>query len=182
MAKNTFVTDVGTAFWPKLAEKDRDYQNFNTGLLLDENGKAKFLKALDEFTKDIPFKTKKPKLPGEDTENGFLIRAKSDYQPLIFDSKNKKLYDSRDNEPEECPRIGGGTKMRMLLQFNHYTKNGEGVNLYLKQVQIIDLVEYGGGSAFDEYAGGYEGDEGSSDRGFGGSDESSDEPDEALDI
>ena len=111
MAKNTFVTDVGSAFWPKLAEKDRDYQNYNTGLILDEAGKVKFEKALNEFIKGITFKTKKPQLPGEDKDEGFLIRAKSDYQPLIFDSKNKKLYDSRDNEPEECPRIGGGTKI-----------------------------------------------------------------------
>jgi hypothetical protein len=185
LAKNTFITAVGTAFWPKIAEKDREYDNYNTGLILDDKAFATFKKAVEEFMDGLKFpklaKGKKPTVPyqapGEHSGgDGWLIRAKSNYQPLIFDSKNKKVYDSRDNDPEDCPRIGGGSKLRLLVEFNAHEK---GVNLYLKQIQVIELREYGGGSAFDEYEGGYEGDEEES---FGDTTEETSTANEYLDI
>ena len=63
------------AFGLSWLRRYRDYQNYNTGLILDEAGKVKFEKARNEFIKGITFKTKKPQLPGEDKDEGFLIRA-----------------------------------------------------------------------------------------------------------
>jgi hypothetical protein len=183
LAKNTFITGVGTAFWPKLAEKDREYDNYNTGLILSDKDFAPFKEALDEFIAGQKFpklaKGKKPTVPYVQREegDGWLIRAKSNYQPLIFDSKKTKIYDAEKNDPEDCPRVAGGSKMRILVEFNAHEK---GVNLYLKQVQLISLVEYGGGCAFDEVEDGFEAE---APEEFGDDNSSSDEVvDDALDI
>lgn len=188
MAKALFITGVGTAFWPKIAEKDREYDNYNTGLILSDKDFKPFKAALDEYMDGLKFakvaKGKKPSVPyqehlDDDGERiGWLIRAKSKYQPPVFDKRDRKIHDPQD-EDSECPRIGGGTKMRMQVEFNAHDK---GVNLYLKKIQIIDLKEYGSGfGAYDD----------GSDDGFGDGDESDaeddtssadDTPEEDLDI
>lgn len=185
MAKKLYITAVGTAFWPKIAEKDREYDNYNTGLILDDKGFAAFKKELEAFMEDQKFpkvpKGKKPTVPyqehlDKDTEEriGWLIRAKSNYQPLIFDAKDKKLYDARDMDESDCPRIGGGTKMRIQVEFNAHEK---GVNLYLKKLQIISLKEYGSGfGSYEDKDDGYEAEE-SEDESFG-----ADAAEEDLDI
>lgn len=183
MAKKHVYTAPGIAFFPKIAEKDREYDNYNTGLILDEKGFAAFKRELEAFMEDQRFpklpKGKKPSVPYSehlDKETGehigWLIRAKSNYQPLIYDAKDRKIYDPRDEDIQhECPRIGGGTKMRLQVEFNAHEK---GVNLYLKKVQIIDLKEYGSGfgSYEDAEDDGYEApDEDDSGEGFGSSED-----------
>jgi hypothetical protein len=150
-----FLTAIGTAYYPHIAEPDNKYKTYNTGLYLDAKGAALFQEALDDFIGTVRMKTKRPKLPIEEQDDGtFLIRAKSKYQPGVFDSKNKAI--SKDTP------IGGGSKLRLAVEFNHYNEQGEGINLYLKSVQVIELVEGGssGESPFDEVDDGYEAPEG----------------------
>lgn len=157
MAKTTFVTPVGTAKYPHIAKPDnyKGQLKYKTWLVITPEEAEVFKKKLEDFVdaNRSTITAKKPKLPlrrEEDKEGNltgnFEINAKSDYQPAVFDSHNQKL-------PPDT-RIGGGSKLRLLVEPYAYD---EGVSLRLKQVQVVELVEYGSGSesAFDEIEDGY---------------------------
>jgi hypothetical protein len=60
--------------------------------------------------------------------------------PRFFDAKGKPLV--------KPPRIGGGSVLKLAYQISPYL-NGKnaGITLYLSAVQIIELVEFGGGGS-----------------------------------
>lgn len=88
----------------------RDYiDNINTG--------SHYPYEIDEDNNTITFKSK----------------AKADYPPKIYDSKNNRL------DPTKVS-IWGGTTGRLSVRPNAYTEMKGGVNLYLCAAQVIDLV------------------------------------------
>jgi hypothetical protein len=77
------------------------------------------------------------------------------------------VYDSAGNKLPTTPRIGSGSKLRLSLEpsFWYVASSGFGCTLRLRAVQVIDLVEYGGGGSSEAF--GFEGVDG----GFVGDDE-----------
>jgi hypothetical protein len=163
MAKDTFITPAGIAKFPHIAKPDnyKGQEKYKTWLVLTPEDAEIVKKKLLEFVaaNKTTITTKKPKLasmrPEEDRdgeETGNLeITAKSDYQPAVYDSKNQRLSGE--------VRLGGGSKIRLLVEPFAYD---DGVSLRLKQVQVIELHEYGSGGAsgFDQVEDGYEAEEG----------------------
>lgn len=172
MAKVQYITPIGTARYVHLAQPDTKFDAegvFNCQLILDAEGFAHFKKALDAFIDSQTWKNKKKlNMPFEelDDDAGWAIKTKSQYRVPLFDSKNRKVFDTRKDDPEDYPRVGSGSKLRLAVTFNAYSNKGEGVSLFLNSVQVIDLVEYGGGSPFDEVEGGFEAEEAESESGF----------------
>jgi hypothetical protein len=72
------------------------------------------------------------------------------------------VYDSQGNKMETAPKVGSGSTLRMSVEpsFWFVSSQGFGCTLRLRAVQVIDLVEYGGGSnsesfGFGEVEGGF---------------------------
>jgi hypothetical protein len=62
-----------------------------------------------------------------------------DFSVACYDSQGKKI---------ETPKIGSGSELKMACEVNTWfvPSQGFGYTLRLRAVQVIDLVEYGGGS------------------------------------
>lgn len=83
-----------------------------------------------------------------DEEGRYILKAKAGayikdgkptFKPQLFDSKGNKISISN---------IGAGTVAKVAVELSGYSVAGKtGVSVKLKAVQIIDLVEFGGGSA-----------------------------------
>lgn len=83
----------------------------------------------------------------------FIEKGEAKFKPQIFDSKGKKIV---------VAGIGCGTVAKLAVELSGYSVAGKtGVSVKLKAVQIIDLVEYGGGNAESFGFGEEEGFEGS---------------------
>lgn len=153
-----FTTPPGTAKYPHITERDTGHKfssnKFDSRTVHDGNDadvKA-FIKLIDDAVKaNIP-NVEDPKLPYKLTEDGRVeIKAKSDYQPMIFDSQNRRV--------EKLPvntRVAGGSTIRMAGTMNFYDK---GVSLWLNQVQILELVDGMGDSMFEPSEGSFSKDE-----------------------
>lgn len=117
---------------------------------------------------DKPYKDEEDKDTGKPTGNvilSFKMKAKitSKKSGETFEQR-PRIFDSHGEPVAECPRIGGGSKIRVsafLVPF--YTAQvGAGVSLRLRAVKIKELVEFGGGDAGsygfadDDEDGGYE--------------------------
>jgi hypothetical protein len=173
MAKDKlYYTPAGTAVFPHITEADTrgDFadKKFKTSLALSEADLKKVKADVAAWAKTQKFKVKEPKFPfkivkGKDgAEDREVLFAKQAWRPLVYDAKNLKLPDSAlDNM-----RVGGGSTIRLGVEFYNYDK---GVSLRLRAVQIIELVQGGGGEAdFGEAEGGYSFED-NNEGGFGGS-------------
>lgn len=108
--------------------------------------------ALQELAKEVAeeaFGTKKAAkahIPGKENEDGSVaFTFKSNSQPKVFDAKGNPVRDLEDLN------AGSGSTIRVKGSIKEYDKGGNfGVTLYLNSVQIIKLVEYGGGFEADE--------------------------------
>lgn len=110
---------------------------------------------------DKPYRLEEDKDTGKPTGNmlvNFKLKAKVtskkdnetyEQRPRIFDAKGKEIV--------VTPRIGGGSKIKVsALLVPFYTAQvGAGITLRLRAVQLIELVEFGGGNA-DSYGFGEE--------------------------
>lgn len=102
---------------------------------------------------DKPWKPEEDKDTGKPTGNilfNFKLKAKVksrktdevyEQSPHIFDAKGKRIA--------VVPRIGGGSQVKVSAQLvPFYTAQvGAGLSMRLKAVQLIELVEFGGGNA-----------------------------------
>lgn len=180
--KIKFISPKGIANYPHLSEPDTKGQyadnKFKTKLVIpakDAKQFVEFLKA--EGAKH--FGKKQHKLPAVKDENGnIVIIAKSKFKPGVFDSRN--------NPVTKDLKIGGGSTLRLGGVLFMYK---DGVSLQLNQVQVIDLVEYGGGAGSSMFGadeeGGFEAeDEGEAQGGFGDEEQTdaSEAPADDLDI
>jgi hypothetical protein len=140
-----FITPAGTAKYPHITEKDTGHKyssnKYDSRLIVDAEEAKPFIKLVQDAAKDAGLDD--PKLPFKLLEDGTVeIKAKSTYQPAIFDSRNKKI----DKLPQGT-RVAGGSTIRMAGTLNVYDK---GVSLWLNQVQIIELVDGQGKSMFEQ--------------------------------
>jgi hypothetical protein len=159
MAKKvTFITPVGTLVFPKLNTPDvykpkrgPEKVRYTTLLkLAPEDYKKVHAKLLAHAKKMLP-DVEDPKLPFKQDKKTkeMLLTASSGvkYRPPVFDAKNKQI--SADKI------IGGGSKARLDLSVAIFeiADDNSGVNLYINGVQIIELVEGGFKSNFEETEG-----------------------------
>jgi hypothetical protein len=149
MGKKIITSPIGTAVYPFLEKPDtfKGQTHYKLGLELSKTEAEAFKAKLLEMIKDEKFDTKKPKLPIKDgREDGlFLIPAKSQYKPVVFDAQKNPLAANIS--------IGGGSKVRFSAEVYNY---GDGISLRLNQVQVVDLVERNANNcAFDDIEDGY---------------------------
>jgi hypothetical protein len=103
---------------------------------VEEFGNKKIAKAI------FPFK--------EDEEGNTILSFKSKKPPKLFNSKGQPIKNTEDL------KIGGGSVVKVNASINPYDKGiNTGVALYLNAVQIIELVEFGNKSMFDDEGDGF---------------------------
>lgn len=156
MAKlKTAITPKGTLSWPYIGKPDTRYNPegvYKTSLIvsgedaaplmetckqmfIDEYGTAKLAKA------NMPFS---PEVDDQGNETGNVVfKFKSKRQPKLYDAKGKVISKNL--------QVASGTVAKVATAINPYaTGINVGVSLYLNDVQIIELVEYGKGALFGE--------------------------------
>lgn len=141
--------------WPKLNEPDvfkpkkgEPKVRYVTDFKLEPADLKKLQKYLADLAKKYLPDVDKPKLPfKKDKKSGDILLTASSgvkFRPPMFDAKNQKL------PPNVI--IGGGTKAKLDLNVNFYEMSAEnsGINLYIRAGQILELVEGGFKSNFEE--------------------------------
>lgn len=146
MSKN-FITPKGKAGYLNLETPDTRFDpegKYKATVTLSEDEAEKIIALCKEEAMDElgPKKAAKAKMPGKTNED--------DSVTLTFKSKSKpKLFDAKGNPIKgniEDLRIGSGSTIRVKGSAKAYENGANiGVTLYLNEVQIIKIVEYGGG-------------------------------------
>jgi hypothetical protein len=124
----------------------------------------------------MPEGIKMPFVENDDDTVTFTFKSKK--KPKLFDAKGNPIRNT-----EGLQRIAGST-IKVKGAFSSYEGFGGGVTAYLNDVQIIKLVEGGGGGFGDESEGdddGYVADN-SEPANFNDSDESSDDSEGPVDF
>lgn len=118
-------------------------------LIADAEEEANELAVLDKKTKKVvmPEGIKYPYVVNEDDTVTFTFKSKK--APKLFDIKGNPI---RGAAREDLHRISGST-IKVKGAFATYEGFGGGVCAYLNEVQIISLVEGGGGGFGDESEG-----------------------------
>jgi len=115
----------GKAFWTKLNRKDEysDKYQLDVGDLSDKSKEVLTSHGV--------------KLKNKNDDRGEFITARTQYLIPVIDS-DKKIID-RDT------LIGNGSSVRVKVDFNknHPFAEKYGTSMYLKKVQVTELVEYG---------------------------------------
>lgn len=155
--RENIKTPIGEVRFIHLEEPDVRFDaegNYNITLAIaksDDEAKE-FKKIVDQAVADIDGK-RSPVEDDPDDDSAWLVKAKSKYKPLVFDSA-KNVIEDRIN-------AGPGTSARLGVVINPYaiTKSNKGVNLYFNAIQIINLVKFAGSglaaNPFDEEDGGF---------------------------
>jgi hypothetical protein len=170
-----YVSPAGIAQYPYLTKPDTKFNpdgEYKLKLEIPADQAQDIVTFLDEQHELAQAKAKKDN-PGKKIKEGsapyevnedtgkvsvsFKLKAKVtpksgdpfEQKPAIFDAKGKPLQDAK---------IGGGSKVKVAYELvPYYTAiAGAGVSLRMKAVQVIDLVEYGGGAGADAYGFGEE--------------------------
>ena len=115
----------GKAFWTKLNRKDEYSDKYQ----LDVGD-------LSEKSKEV-LTSHGVKLKNKNDDRGEFITARTQYLVPVIDS-DKKVIDSDT-------LIGNGSSVRVKIDFNktHPFVEKYGTYMYLKKVQVTELVEYG---------------------------------------
>lgn len=171
-----YTTPKGTAKYPWLNTPDTKFNpdgDYKVTLVVPVAEADTIMQFLDEQLAASEAKAKKEN-PGKkvkvadapykiDEENGnveinfklkALVHMKNGdsftQKPALFDAKGKPIE----------ANVGGGSKIKVSYECNQYFSplQGAGISLRLRAVQVIDLVEYTGGSAAGAY--GFEEEEG----------------------
>ena len=173
--RETLVTPKGVAVWPKLNAPDTQFKKegeYSVKLALDPSKdknvqpfldelQARFDTYLDEVKAEVgPVKAKKIKpndpftaeLDEEGEETGRFI-VKFGMAAQFTDKKTGQvktmkpsIFDALGNPLANPPQIGNGSVLRISYSIGGYnTPQATGIKLYLNAVQIVELVEFGGG-------------------------------------
>jgi hypothetical protein len=149
MAKlKNIITPKGILSWPYIAKPDTRYNPdgvYKTSLIVSAADAATLIETCKEvFTAEYgTSKLAKANMPYEvnDESGEVTFKFKSKRQP--------KIYDAKGNAINKIPQIASGTLAKVATAMNPYqTGINTGVSLYLNDVQILELVEYGGGAKF----------------------------------
>jgi hypothetical protein len=152
MAKNPWPSDqyttaVATLVWPHVHAPDTRFDEegkYETRFVLSAADAKPLVSMAQRLIKEAKKKglaTAPNKAPYTKLDDGtFEFRAKSQYEPMIFDAQKQQVT--------PIPRVGGGTKARVAGTMRVYEGFGNtGVTLYLHALQIIDLQEFSGNDA-----------------------------------
>lgn len=160
------TTPKGTAVYPHIQAPDYKFSPdgvYNCKINVSEDDFNAFSKIVvdiveREYEAECRLKGQKLKratsLPVKITEDGdFQIYAKQ-----VAKRQTKKgllefvvpVFDSKGNRIKDVPNIGSGSTLRLSVEvYTWYTDlHGFGYTLRLKAAQIIELIEYSGGSNF----------------------------------
>lgn len=173
--RELLVSPKGTAVWPKLNAPDTQFKEegeYGVKLAVDpskdpkvqpwlDDLQARFDTYLDEVKAEVgPVKAKKikpndpftPELDEAGEETGRILvkfgmaasfKDKKTGQPKTM---KPALFDARGNPLVNPPQIGNGSVLRVSYTVGSYnTPQATGIKLYLNAVQVIELVEFGGG-------------------------------------
>lgn len=173
--KKQIVTPIGEALYPHLHEPDYKFDEsgvYQTRLILGESEyntvKGQYTEVYEaSYSSECEKAGKKLKHsesnPFREGEEGLYVLAK---QPAEKNTRAHGLIKfsikafNAQGKLIQMPRVGSGSKLRLALEPKPWVVNGKfGVSLRLRSVQIIDLVEYGNESVFDEVEGGFSGGE-----------------------
>lgn len=171
-----YVTPIGVAKYPYLAKPDTKFNpdgDYKVNLEIDAEVAGEVIAFLDEQFAASVEKAKKEN-PGKkikageapytvDEDSGkvtlrFKLKAKVSpkegdpftQKPAMFDAKGKPLVGE--------VKVGGGSKLKVAYEvIPFYTSLvGAGLSLRLRAVQVIELVEFGGGAGAGDYGFGEE--------------------------
>ena len=146
------ISPIGEAKWahvhtPKPPFEGTGEGKFQIDVVFERGGEwdalgneiTKIIKA--EGLKNSPIKHEKDK--GDKPTGRFFITFKTGEQfpPKVFDKHGQTI-------PSDV-LVGNGSQVRVSYKLNQYPGFGGGLNCYLNAVQVVDLVEYSGGSAAD---------------------------------
>ena len=149
-----FKTPVGTAKYPHLLRPDTAFDSegkFKTEVVLPAD-KARPLVELIESSYAAEYGEGHHRVPYKvDEETGDVsFKAQSKYQPKFADSTGQLV------PPERAPNIGGGSRICAEGYLNVYDVSGtKGVSITLQSIQIVEVVQGGGGGNFDAVDGGF---------------------------
>lgn len=147
-----FTTPKGSAGYSNLVKPDTKFDaegKYKTSvtvpaaqaesLIALANEEANELAVLDKKTKKVslPANLKMPYVINDDDTVTFNFKTAK--KPKLFDAKGNPIRNA------ENLRVGGGSTIRVKGAFKSYEGFGGGVTAYLNEVQIIKLVEFGGG-------------------------------------
>lgn len=151
MANLNFNTPTGTAQYAWLNTPDTAFnQNaYKVQLKISADDAQDFIKQIEKVANDnFGDKAKGIDMPyTKDDETGeIILKFKSKFKPKLCDATGAVVR----NEP----MVGGGSTIKIKGNFYAYEGARKGVSLQMSAVQIIDLVEHGGGAQFDAVEGG----------------------------
>jgi hypothetical protein len=170
-----YTSPKGTAVWPRIDTPDTKFDEdglFSCKLHVSE-GDFKAFEAQINKEVDAAYKAEcssqgkdkvrlAPSKPIRITDDGdYEIFAKQkakvhtkskgtlDFSVACYDSKGSKI---------DTPKIGSGSQLKMAVEVNTWfvPSQGFGYTLRLRAVQVIDLVEYGGGEGTGSFGFGSE--------------------------
>lgn len=142
MAKDLIVTPFGVAKYPAVTLPDT-FGKFGNGkyklkIVVSKEDLAKF-KA--DFTAKVGPIPKGHKVPWSEKDGEFIISMTSKFAPPVIDTSKQPI------EFSENEYLAGGSVVRAKAEIGSYTG---GNNLYLKLVQVKELVTKTSGSSFDD--------------------------------
>lgn len=149
--KEIFTTPKATARFPFLTIADTKFNPdgiYRIELIFDpkDKGHNEFLTHCKNLYtqskgKNIPYK-KEIDLETHEETGKYIVKFTSNYKPRIFDAKGYHM--------DENILVGNGSVVRVSYGYSFYEGMNGGVKLYLQAVQVIELVEWNGGS-FDDF-------------------------------
>lgn len=167
------VSPRGEALWCKVKEPDYQYNAkgvLSTTIICDPNDETvqAFIEKLEEL-RDVAYdetvETLGVKAKGvvrkdvysehvdQDGEDTGLIEFKFALKDADDRDKWIRVVDSKRAEIKDIPLVGNGSIIRCSAYANPYymaSTKTVGISLIWEQMQLINLVEYGGGDAFDD--------------------------------
>lgn len=150
--KETLVLQ-GTAFWASVRQPNKDSGKFQLDLSIDA-ATAALLETKGIKVKNAVKGVGVQKVRPED-ERGNFVTIKSG---LTDKQTNQlippKVVDSKNNVIGSDVLIGNGSVVRVRTNvFDYNFKGKTGTSLGLQALQVLELVEYNGNTAFDEVEG-----------------------------
>lgn len=161
MSYKYFITNRGIAVYPKLIKPDTKFDAegvFKTGLKMSREAAQPLVDLAKEcFTDEYgPKKLSTAQMPFKDVEgeeDSVEVSLKTKERPKFFDRRGSPIKNV------DALKLGGGSTLKIKGAMKAYTSGGKmGVSLYINEVQIIDLKEFGG-SSFTEEEGSFDADD-----------------------
>ena len=142
------VTPVGTAAWPWLNTPDTGYEEdgvYQVKMIFNKKDVKEIQAIVDPLMAGGKHNPVKPELDDQDKPTGnfiinFKLKAKGKtksggsypQKPIIRDSANNRVLN----------KVGAGSKLRIAYNAVPFNQGAGGVTMRLKEVKIIELVEY----------------------------------------